>query len=110
MAQADPARAFRICRCTGGKNHRPFGSPKPNSECAMRQPLASEAHAQASAYDWQFIPQEGKSLRFRQRCLSLNPEAFTGRKPTLAPRFHGSSCPFRFLGTLVVTVMGLVRS
>lgn len=48
---------------TGGKNHRPFGAPKPNSE--VRDATAFgvlKLTLKANAYDWQFIPEEGKSF------------------------------------------------
>jgi len=61
---ADPARGIReFVVGTGGKNHRPFGSPKPNSE--LRDATAFgvlKLTLKPSAYDWQFIPQEGKSF------------------------------------------------
>ena len=48
---------------TGGKNHRPFSKAKPNSEVrdatafgVLRLTLKSKG------YDWQFIPEEGKTF------------------------------------------------
>jgi len=61
---ADPERGIReFVVGTGGKNHRPFGSPKPNSE--LRDATAFgvlKLTLKPGAYDWQFIPEEGKSF------------------------------------------------
>ena len=48
---------------TGGKNHRPFGTAKPNSE--VRDATAFgvlKLTLKAKGYDWQFIPEEGKTF------------------------------------------------
>jgi hypothetical protein len=48
---------------TGGKNLRPFGEPKPNSE--LRDATAFgvlKLTLKPNSYEWQFIPQEGKSF------------------------------------------------
>jgi calcineurin-like phosphoesterase family protein len=48
---------------TGGKNHRPFGEPKPNSE--VRDATAFgvlKLTLKPKGYDWQFIPEAGKSF------------------------------------------------
>ena len=48
---------------TGGKSHRPFGAPKPNSE--VRDATAFgvlKLTLKANGYDWQFIPEEGKTF------------------------------------------------
>jgi hypothetical protein len=48
---------------TGGKNHRPFGEPKPNSE--LRDATAFgvlKLTLKPNGYDWQFIPEAGKSF------------------------------------------------
>jgi len=48
---------------TGGKNLRPFGAAKPNSE--VRDATAFgivKLTLKPNAYDWQFIPEEGKSF------------------------------------------------
>jgi hypothetical protein len=48
---------------TGGKNHRPFGEPKPNSE--LRDATAFgvlKLTLKPNSYDWQFIPEAGKSF------------------------------------------------
>jgi hypothetical protein len=48
---------------TGGKNLRPFSEPKPNSE--LRDATAFgvlKLTLKPNGYEWQFIPQEGKSF------------------------------------------------
>ena len=48
---------------TGGKNLRPFGAPKPNSE--LRDATAFgilKLTLKPNSYEWQFIPQAGKSF------------------------------------------------
>lgn len=48
---------------TGGKNHRPFGRPDPNSE--VRDATAFgvlKLTLREKAYDWQFIPEAGKTF------------------------------------------------
>jgi hypothetical protein len=61
---ADPERGIReFVVGTGGKNHRPFGAPKPNSE--LRDSTAFgllKLTLRPGAYDWQFIPETGKSF------------------------------------------------
>jgi len=61
---ADPERGIReFVVGTGGKNHRPFGAPKPNSE--LRDATAFgvlKLTLRPGAYDWQFIPETGKSF------------------------------------------------
>ncbi len=61
---ADPARGLReFVVGTGGKNHRPFGQPKPNSE--VRDATAFgvlKLTLKPKSYDWQFIPEAGKSF------------------------------------------------
>ena len=61
---ADPARGIReFVVGTGGKNHRPFVSPKPNSE--LRDATAFgvlKLTLKPGGYDWQFIPEAGKSF------------------------------------------------
>jgi len=63
-AAADPARGIReFVVGTGGKNHRPFVDPKPNSE--LRDATAFgvlKLILKPGAYDWQFIPEEGKTF------------------------------------------------
>ncbi|HYL64943.1 MAG TPA: metallophosphoesterase [Candidatus Methylomirabilis sp.] len=61
---ADPARGIReFVVGTGGKSHRPFGDPKPNSE--VRDATAFgvlKLTLRAHSYDWQFLPEAGKSF------------------------------------------------
>jgi acid phosphatase type 7 len=61
---ADSKRGIReFVAGTGGKNHRPFGEPKPNSE--LRDATAFgvlKLTLKANGYDWQFIPEAGKSF------------------------------------------------
>jgi len=61
---ADSARGIReFVVGTGGKNHRPFGEPKPNSE--LRDATAFgvlKLALKPGSYDWQFIPEAGKSF------------------------------------------------
>jgi acid phosphatase type 7 len=61
---ADPARGIReFVVGTGGKNHRPFGEPKPNSE--VRDATAFgvlKLTLSEKGYDWQFIPEPGKNF------------------------------------------------
>jgi acid phosphatase type 7 len=61
---ADPARGIReFVVGTGGKNHRPFAPPKPNSE--VRDATAFgvlKLRLKSNAYDWQFIPEAGKTF------------------------------------------------
>jgi acid phosphatase type 7 len=60
----DPKRGIReFVAGTGGKNHRPFGEPKPNSE--LRDATAFgvlKLTLRPDGYDWQFIPEPGKSF------------------------------------------------
>jgi acid phosphatase type 7 len=61
---ADPARGIReFVVGTGGKNHRPFGDAKPNSE--VRDATAFgvlKLTLKTGGYDWQFIPEAGKNF------------------------------------------------
>ena len=61
---ADPQRGIReFVVGTGGKNHRPFGAPRPNSE--LRDATAFgvlKLTLRSGGYDWQFIPETGKSF------------------------------------------------
>ena len=61
---ADPKRGIReFVAGTGGKNHRPFGEPKPNSE--LRDFTAFgvlKLTLKPNSYEWQFIPEAGKSF------------------------------------------------
>ncbi len=62
--KADPARGIReFVVGTGGKNHRPFGPAKPNSE--VRDDTAFgvlKLTLHAAGYDWEFIPEPGKNF------------------------------------------------
>jgi acid phosphatase type 7 len=62
---ADPAHGIReFVVGTGGKSHRPFAKPLPTSEVrdwTAYGVLKLTLHAKA--YDWQFIPEAGKSFR-----------------------------------------------
>jgi hypothetical protein len=61
---ADPSHGMReFVVGTGGKNHRPFAEPKPNSELRNADTfgvLTLTLHAKS--YDWRFIPEAGKSF------------------------------------------------
>jgi hypothetical protein len=61
---ADPERGIReFVVGTGGKNHRPFGEAKPNSE--LREATAFgvlKLTLKPNSYEWQIIPEEGKSF------------------------------------------------
>jgi hypothetical protein len=61
---ADAKRGIReFVVGTGGKNHRPFGETKPNSE--LRDATAFgvlKLTLKPNSYDWQFIPEAGKSF------------------------------------------------
>ena len=61
---ADPQRGIReFVVGTGGKNHRPFGEAKPDSE--LRDATAFgvlKLTLRPGAYDWQFIPEAGKNF------------------------------------------------
>ena len=63
-AAPDPKRGIReFVVGTGGKNHRPFKEPKPNSE--VRDATAFgvlKLTLKSNGYDWQFIPEEGKTF------------------------------------------------
>src|SRR5215469_9149252 len=63
--RADAARGIReFVVGTGGKSHRPFGSPLPTSEMRNADTfgvLKLTLHAQG--YDWEFVPEAGKSFR-----------------------------------------------
>jgi hypothetical protein len=60
----DPGRGIReFVVGTGGKNHRPFSAPKPNSE--VRDATAFgvlKLTLKSKSYDWQFVPEEGKTF------------------------------------------------
>ena len=60
----DAARGIReFVVGTGGKNHRPFGDPRPNSEVRNADAFGVlKLTLHANGYDWQFIPEAGKSF------------------------------------------------
>ena len=59
----DSARGIReFVVGTGGKGLRPFSAPKPNSEARNAEAFGVlKLTLHANGYDWQFIPEEGKS-------------------------------------------------
>ena len=61
---ADPARGIReFVIGTGGKNHRPFGPPKPNSEARDFSAFGVlKLTLKPGGYDWKYIPEAGKSF------------------------------------------------
>jgi hypothetical protein len=61
---ADAKRGIReFVAGTGGKNHRPFTEPKPNSESRDATAFGVlKLTLKPNAYDWQFIPEAGKSF------------------------------------------------
>ena len=61
---ADAKRGIReFVIGTGGKNHRPFGDIKPNSEWRDATAFGVLKLAlKPNSYDWQFIPEAGKSF------------------------------------------------
>src|SRR5271165_655806 len=63
-AKPDPKRGIReFVAGTGGKNHRPFGAPKPNSEVRNADAFGVlKLTLKPGGYDWQFIPEPGKAF------------------------------------------------
>jgi acid phosphatase type 7 len=63
-SSADPKRGIReFVVGTGGKNHRPFGPPKPNSEIRNADAFGIlKLTLKPGGYDWQFIPEAGKGF------------------------------------------------
>jgi acid phosphatase type 7 len=63
--KSDLARGIReFVVGTGGKNHRPFGEPHPNSEvrdCSAFGVL--KLTLKPGSYDWEFIPEAGKAFK-----------------------------------------------
>jgi acid phosphatase type 7 len=61
---SDPKRGIReFVVGTGGKNHRPFGPPRPNSEIRNADTFGVlKLTLRAGGYDWRFIPVAGKSF------------------------------------------------
>jgi acid phosphatase type 7 len=64
-AKADPDHGIReIIVGTGGESHYQFGSPRPNSQVRNANTFGVlKLTLQSGSYDWQFIPQKGKSFR-----------------------------------------------
>jgi hypothetical protein len=62
--QADPRRGIReFVVGTGGKSHREFGVAKPNSEVRNNDAYGVlKLTLKAAGYDWQFIPEAGKTF------------------------------------------------
>ena len=63
-ASVNPQRGIReFVVGTGGKNHRRFGPPKPNSEIRNADAFGVlKLTLKPGGYDWQFIPEAGKSF------------------------------------------------
>lgn len=63
-AVADHARGIReFVVGTGGKSHRPFGTIRPNSEVRNADAFGVlKLTLRDKGYDWQFIPEAGKSF------------------------------------------------
>ena len=61
---ADPALGIReFVVGTGGKNHRPFGESKPNSEVRDATTFGVlKLTLKPKSYGWQFIPEAGKNF------------------------------------------------
>jgi hypothetical protein len=62
--KADLKRGIReFVAGTGGKNHRPFGEPLPNSEVRNADSFGVlKLTLKIGGYDWQFIPEAGKTF------------------------------------------------
>ena len=63
-AKADVKRGIReFVAGTGGKNQRAFGNPQPNSEVRNNDAFGVlKFTLRSNGYDWQFIPEAGKSF------------------------------------------------
>ena len=63
-AAPDPKRGIReFVVGTGGKNHRPFGTPRPNSEIRNADAFGVlKLTLKPAGYDWQFVPEAGKTF------------------------------------------------
>lgn len=63
-ANADAVHGIReFVVGTGGKNHRPFAAAKPNSEVRNSDSFGVlKLVLQANGYDWQFVPEPGKTF------------------------------------------------
>ena len=64
LAKPDPERGIReFVVGTGGKNHRPFTTPHANSEVRNADTFGVlKLTLRPGAYDWQFIPEAGKTF------------------------------------------------
>jgi hypothetical protein len=64
LARPDPERGIReFVAGTGGKNHRPFATPHANSEVRNADTFGVlKLTLRAGAYDWQFVPEAGKTF------------------------------------------------
>jgi len=64
QGEPDPAHGIReFVVGTGGKNLRPFGSTKPNSEVRDNEAFGVlRLTLRPKSYDWQFISQQGKAF------------------------------------------------
>ena len=64
-AKADPDHGIReIIVGTGGESHYSFGTPHPNSQVRNGNTFGVlKLTLNPGSYDWQFIPQKGKSFR-----------------------------------------------
>jgi hypothetical protein len=64
LATPDPERGIReFVAGTGGKGHRPFGPPHANSEVRNADTFGVlKLTLQAGTYDWQFVPEAGKTF------------------------------------------------
>ena len=62
--KADPVHGIReFVVGTGGKNHRPFGEPHPNSEVRNADTFGVlKLTLRSNGYEWQFIPESGKTF------------------------------------------------
>ena len=62
--KADPQRGIReFVVGTGGKNHRVFGIPKPNSEVRNNDTFGVlKLTLKPNGYDWKFLPEAGKTF------------------------------------------------
>jgi len=62
--KADPKRGIReFVVGTGGKSHREFGFPKPNSEIRNHDTYGVlKLTLKPTSYDWQFLPEAGKTF------------------------------------------------
>jgi hypothetical protein len=61
----DSARGIReFVAGTGGKNHRPFGTPLPTSEIRNADTYGVlKLTLHPKSYDWEFVPEAGKTFR-----------------------------------------------